>query len=57
MGPEPDDKPSGEFKKDGVITLLGLAMALEGFGLVLWSFMGASIIILIVVFVAAGGHF
>jgi len=43
--------------KDGWMTLVIWAMGLEGLTLALWAFVGAAMIILIVVFIAAGGRF
>ena len=44
-------------KADAFITLFGWAIALDGLTILLWAYMGIAMLILITVFLAAGGHF
>ena len=53
----PEVDPDKKHLKDGWMTLMVWAMALDGITLALWAFMGAAMIVLIVIFIAAGGHF
>lgn len=55
MAPEVD--PDKNRLKEGWMTLVMWAMALDGITLALWAFMGAAMIVLIVIFLTAGGRF
>jgi hypothetical protein len=53
----PEVDPDKKRLNDGWMTLIVWAMGLEGVTLALWAFMGAAMIILIVIFIVAGGRF